>query len=48
MARLCPEHKVFEEVAKRWESGAHSPFSLGYGVSKKIAFRVLEPRRPAS
>jgi heparosan-N-sulfate-glucuronate 5-epimerase len=45
MSRLRPEHAVYGEAADRWEAGARAAVSIGYGLVRKVAFRVLEPRR---
>jgi heparosan-N-sulfate-glucuronate 5-epimerase len=47
MARLCPELPGFEVLTARWEAGARNPLSRVYGLARKVAFRTLEPRRPA-
>jgi heparosan-N-sulfate-glucuronate 5-epimerase len=45
MSRLRPEHAMYKEAADRWAAGAHAAVSIGYGVVRKVAFRVLQPRR---
>jgi heparosan-N-sulfate-glucuronate 5-epimerase len=36
---------VFAETADRWESGLKQPFALTYAVGRKVAFRMLNPRK---
>jgi hypothetical protein len=45
MTLLRPEHLAYTETAERWEKGARAPASIGLGVARKVAFRLLEPRR---
>ncbi len=35
----------FEPVCARWERGLRNPFARTVGVGRKVAFRLLEPRR---
>jgi heparosan-N-sulfate-glucuronate 5-epimerase len=44
-ARLRPEHSELTEVADRWDLGARSVVGRGYGLSLKIAFRIVRPRK---
>jgi heparosan-N-sulfate-glucuronate 5-epimerase len=46
MARLRPDLRPFQEFADHWERGARNPLSRTCGVAGKIAFRLLEPRKP--
>jgi hypothetical protein len=45
MARLRPL-RAFAELADRWEDGARRPISRAAGLARKVAFRMLEPRKP--
>lgn len=47
MARLRPDLQTFGAVAERWAAGARSPVSRAYGLTRKVAFRALSPRRRA-
>jgi heparosan-N-sulfate-glucuronate 5-epimerase len=39
---------VFTETADRWESGVENPLARTFAVARKVAFRVLNPRKKAS
>jgi hypothetical protein len=41
-------HPLFLETAQRWERGLEQPFLRGQAVARKVAFRVLNPRKPVS
>lgn len=41
---LAP-HAVFGSTARGWESGLRNPVARTVAVGRKVAFRVLEPRR---
>jgi hypothetical protein len=45
-ALLCPARPELTAVADRWEAGLRRRATRAYGVSLKVAFRVLQPRRP--
>jgi hypothetical protein len=39
---------VFAETADRWESGLEHPLARTHAVARKVAFRVLNPRKKVS
>jgi heparosan-N-sulfate-glucuronate 5-epimerase len=39
---------VFAETADRWESGVENPLARTHAVARKVAFRVLNPRKKVS
>jgi len=39
---------VFAETADRWESGLEQPLARTHAVARKVAFRVLNPRKKVS
>ena len=45
MARLCPGIPTLAAFAARWEMSAHRPISRAVALARKVAFRMLEPRR---
>ena len=39
---------IFAETADRWELGVENPLARTYAVARKVAFRVLNPRKKVS
>jgi hypothetical protein len=40
--------QVFRETAERWESGARRPLARAHAVARKVAFRLVRPRKKVS
>ena len=39
---------IFAETADRWESGVEHPIARTYAVARKVAFRLINPRKKVS
>jgi heparosan-N-sulfate-glucuronate 5-epimerase len=45
MAELSP-HPAFDRAADRWQRAVRNPAALAVALTRKVAFRLLTPRRP--
>jgi glycosyltransferase involved in cell wall biosynthesis len=48
MAVLVPGEPAFPRTAERWARPLHNPFSFTAALARKVAFRVVVPRRAAA
>jgi hypothetical protein len=47
MHKLAPR-EVFVATARRWELGARHPLGRAHALARKVAFRLLNPRKKVS